>query len=410
MQSSPSPARSGIPRLVVPSKAPASKAQRLILAVVLHLTKTRSTRHISQRELQLKLTRAGRSPIGKHLLGLRRTRFLRRLPRSKDRPKADEYVLGTALSPAQKGEWERLSRQLLGRNGICKDLLGRAAFGTRFLGHNGMLIVGLLRRSSRPLKVGEIHRALAFFIGEEGTIRNLLNKAVRLNLARKDGPFWSVDPQFDSRLSEYERDFGPLSRKTRVRLHQDRERRSFALRLSGYSLTAEQEAELHKNGRCIRCRKTNEECLATEQVGLALEHFPPRTWLEQWEIPDHPDFYWLICPSENEKYGGRITGVKAPPLDKFAQFNLVSTALAPRIVKAKLQRELQRLYRLLDNGDKKQAAAAAGRAASLWWNLVHDSRTTVFRIIPVGKRKGESGRLTTNGERNRKRVLLFPHK
>ena len=267
-----------------------------------------------------------------------------------------------------------LARRLFGPSGICKGLLHRPAFGTGFLGHNGMFVLGTLRRSRRPLSVAEIHRYLSFLIGDEGTVRSRLKLAQKFGLVEKVGSLWSIAAKFDELLSEYEKRYGPASRRERVKVRHRREREDNKRRLLGCTLTPQQEVELRERATCIRCRRTNEECLSAESANLTIEHFPPRTWLKQWGIPDHLHFHFLICPSENAKYGGYITGSHPPQLDKFIRVAVRTTDDIKTIAKAKIEVELRRFYRQIDNGDKKAAKLSGTRAASMWNGLINDPR------------------------------------
>ncbi len=352
-----------------PSRAPKSGAQRFFLAVVLHIISGRSTRHVSQRELQERLNRAGRDPIKTHLHDLRTGRYLKRLGARRSYTDADRYAVGSHLTGVHKAQWVQLADRLFGKSGICKGLLGRAAFGTGFLGANGMLVLGALRRSRRPLTVGELHHYLDFFIASEQTIRARLKAMEVRGLVTHDGPRWAAHPDVMARLTTYEESFGSASRKNRTTHRHRIERAKHAILLRNGVLTPEQEEKLREEG-CIRCRRSNEDCLAREGAQLTIEHFPPQRWLKHWGLDDHPHFIWAICPSGNSHYGGKITGVRPPALDKSIRIVLRDREALQTIIGAKLEVELRRLYRHLDVGDKRAAALAAKRAASLWRALV----------------------------------------
>jgi hypothetical protein len=240
-----------------------------------------------------------------------------------------------------------------------------------------MLVLGTLRRSRRPLSVTEIHRYLSFLIGDEGTVRSRLKLAHKHSLVNKTGPRWSIAPTFHALLGAYETKYGPASRQERLKVRHQREREDNKKRLLGCILTSEQEQELRKNGKCVRCRRTNDECLSAESANLTIEHFPPRRWLKYWGLPDHLHFHFLICPSGNSKYGGYMTGSRPPRLDKFIRVALRATADIDSIVKAKIEVELRRFYRHIDTGDKKAAKLVGAKAASLWNGLIHDPRAAL---------------------------------
>jgi len=395
------PPGSGLPKLPIPEKAPEKAVQRVILLLVLHLIRSRPTGFVSQREIQAALNRAGRDPIQAHLHSLRTGRFLARKAGRKGLPGADEYRPGARLNLE---EWELLARRLFGPSGSCKGLLHRPAFGTGFLEHNGMLVLGTLRRSRRPLSVAEIHRYLSFLIGDEGTVRSRLKLAQKHGLVDKSGPLWSIAAKFDELLSEYETRYGPASRRERVKVRHRKEREDNKKRLLGCTLTPHQEEQLRERATCIRCRRTNDECLNAESANLTIEHFPPRAWLKQWELPDHLHFHFLICPSENSKYGGYITGSRPPQLDKFIRFHIRRAADIDDIVLAKIGVEIRRFYRHIDNGDKKAAELSGTRTASLWYGLIHETRAALITDLD-GNILDISGSRAKKNQRRKQRGL-----
>ncbi len=393
------PPGSGLPKLPIPAKAPEKAVQKVILLLVLHLIRSRPTGFVSQREIQAVLNRAGRDPIQTHLHSLRIGRFLARKAGRKGLPGADEYRPGARLN---QEEWEMLARRLFGPSGICKGLLHRPAFGTGFLGHNGMFVLGALRRSRRPLSVAEIHRYLSFLIGDEGTVRSRLKLAQKFGLVEKIGSLWSIAAKFDELLREYEKRYGPASRRERVKVRHRREREDNKKRLLGCTLTPQQEVELRERATCIRCRRTNEECINAESANLTIEHFPPRTWLKHWGIPDHLHFHFLICPSENAKYGGYITGSHPPQLDKFIRVAVRTTDDIETIVKAKIEIEVRRFYRHIDNGDKKAAELSGTRTASLWYGLIHETRAALVTDLDGNVQDITSSRAKKNQRRRQR--------
>jgi hypothetical protein len=363
------PADSGLPRLRIPVQSPKSRGRRLILAVVLHVISGRRSGYVSQRELQARLNRAGRDSVQNHLYSLRTERFLRRVSRRRSLTEADSYALGSRLSSTGKAEWSTLANQLFGKAGFCRTLLGRPAFGTGFLGLNSMLIIGVLRRSKCSLTVRELHQYLEFFISAEKTVRSRLLELERHQLVIRHGSQWELNDDALKRLVKYEESSGASARAGRVSSHHRRERDSFSIRLRKGVLTSKQEDDLRDRG-CIRCRRTNDECIDREGLRLTIEHFPPKEWLKQWGLNDHPHFNWAICPSENSFYGGHLARVPVPALDEEIRMTVRGTRDAGRIAIAKLEVELRRFYRSIDTGRPLAAAQAAKRAASLWRALL----------------------------------------
>jgi hypothetical protein len=147
------------------------------------------------------------------------------------------------------------------------------------------------------------------------------------------------------------------------------ERELQSIRLSKGVLTIEQKTELRRKG-CIRCRRSNEECIKREGKQLTIEHFPPKKLLEHWGLKDHPHFNWAICPSENSFYGGHLAHISIPDLPEVFRMTIRSTGDARAIAIAKLEVELRRFYRSIDSGQITVAIASATRATSVWRALL----------------------------------------
>ncbi len=374
----PFPAGTGIRPLPVPNKAPRSEAQRLFLATVLYVIGRRRSQHVSQRELQQLLNRAGRGSVTTNLRLLREGRFLRRKTVRRNRTDADSYMQGPALKGSDVDQWRRLANRLFGESGICRGLLGHPAFGTRFLGANGMLVIGILRRSRRPLKVSELHLILRFFISSEGTVRNQLNKAKAHGLVNNHGEHWSIAGDHEDRLHAYVEGRGPGARQARVRHQHARERDLFAIRLRSGVLSVDEEDVLRSKG-CVRCRKSNKQCRIDEGKRLTIEHFPPKKWLSGWRMKDHPRFNYAVCPSENYRYGAMLRTISPPTLHELVDVTVRHESDIGRLLDAKLPRELRRFYKALDAGELAAAGLAAARAASFWIALSTDRPLKTIR-------------------------------
>jgi hypothetical protein len=372
------PEGSGLPSLPIPSQAP-SMPQRFILALVVHIVHERPSRHISQRELLMALNRGGRAEIQKHLLQLRQKRFLARKERRRNLTDADVYRPGSKLTGVHFESWTELSSRLFGQKSLCEKLQDRPAFGTGFLASNGMLIMGTLLRSKRPLTVREIHEYLNFFIADDGTIRRRLQRAEKHGLVKKDGPRWSITEDFWHRLEEYERDFGPNSRQIRIAQQISGERISYAIKLRDGKLTPDDEKELRQQG-CIRCGRTNALHRRQVKKNLEMEHFPPRKWLNHWGYLDNYDFNWAICIRCNGLYKPYIKRTKVPALPEFIRTSFAETANKEVAVIASLEIAIKRFYRHVDAGNDEKATGSALRAFVLWAGIVDGS-------IPVANNK-----------------------
>jgi hypothetical protein len=368
------PDSSGLPRLPTPRYMPATAVQSSILAVVLYVTSQRRDGHVSRREQQQLLGRASRSGIDDAIRKLEQQRFLESPIRNGQRRRPPQaalsYVPGRKLRGKTGDDWQTLALTLYGKNGICKGLLGRWAFGPRFLGLNGMLVLGALRASQRGLKVSELHSYLGSFISHEQTVRNRLKLALEHGLVVKDGPVWSTSSDFKARLKAYEDTKGPTLSRHRVRTQHAIERQAFGITLRGGSIRPRDEVLLRRKG-CIRCGKTNHQHRKeNDGAELEMEHFPPRAWLKQWGINDHLDLNWAICAAENNHYGKFVKRVKIPALDKFIGIALRQTEDSDRIVIAKLETSIHQFYKAIDDGNDEKAAQIAARAFVLWHGLV----------------------------------------
>jgi hypothetical protein len=368
------PVGSGLPRLPSPKKTPKTAAQGAILAVVLYVSGQRVDGHVSRREKQQFLARASLSSVNDAIDKLEDQGFLaipeRENQKRRSPKKAFTYVAGRKLRGVAGEDWQELAVVLFGAKGICKGLLGRWAFGPRYLGLNGMLILGALRSSTRGLKVAELKNYLGVFIGDEQTVRNRLKRAQEQGLVTKDGPFWSISREFRARLKVYEDTQGPAASRHRVLTQHALERQAFGITLRGGKITPKDEILLRRQG-CIRCGKTNHQHRKeNDGANLEMEHFPPRAWLKQWGITDHLDLNWAICASENNHYGKFVKRAKVPSLDKFIQIAIRRPEDSDRIAIAKLETSIRKFYKAIDDGDDEKAAEIAARAFVVWHGLV----------------------------------------
>jgi hypothetical protein len=352
----------------------------------------RSTGHVSQRELQAILNRAGRGPVQKHLFELRQCKFLTRKSWRKNLADADIYQPGPVLKGEHLEAWQQLSRNLFNKNGLCNTLLNRPAFGTGYLNQNGMLVLGALLNSERALKVREIHEYLSFFISDEGTVRGRLIEAEKHGLVlEKHGPVlkkgstWTTAADFWERLENYELICGPTSRQERLAHRSSIERRRFAIHLRKGAIDTDDEDALRKQG-CIRCGKSNKQHIVETTKPLQMEHYPPRRWLKKWGYEDHIDFNWAICATCNNNYSAYIKKQPVPPLKKSIRTSFRADADIPRVVLASLQTSIQKFYRHIDAERYREASEVALNAFRMWAstipkNINPDSEMTVHMFI-----------------------------
>lgn len=389
------PAGSGLHPLSVPRRAPKPNPQRFILAVVIHIVSKRSTGHISQREIQAILNRAGRGPVQNHLFQLRQGKFLTRKSRRKNLADADVYHPGAVLKKDHLEAWQQLSQNLFDKTGLCNALLNRPAFGTGFLNQNGMLVLGTLLNSERALKVREIHEYLSFFISDEETVRGRLIEAEKHGLVlEKHGPVlkkgatWTTAADFWERLEKYELLSGPTNRQERLAHRSSIEREEYAIHLRHGKITKNEQDGLRALG-CIRCGKSNEQHLAETKKNLQMEHFPPQRWLKKWGYEDHIDFNWAICATCNNNYSTYIKRQPVPPLDKFIRTSFRADADIPRVVLASLQTAIQKFYRHIDAERYREATKIALRAFQLWASTIpqninpDDARAVHMFVTPM---------------------------
>jgi len=367
------PDDSGLPQLPVPTKIPKTFRQRFPFVVVLYLISQRDDGHLSHRELTEFLGRASRTSIKKLLDGFQHQKFLKNPYKGGRRGRplthAHRYEPGPKLAGGVGEDWRVLAETLCGEEGICRGILARWAFGAGFLELNGMLILGSLANSERPLKTAELHAYLGMFVSSEQTVQNRLEVARKHRLVSKRGAFWQISSDFWERLAEFETQKGPLGRRHRVRTQHAVERRAFGIKLRGGSITPKDEALLRQQG-CIRCGKTNQQHRRETGRDLSMEHFPPRAWLRHWGINDHVDLNWAICEKENVRYGQIAKRHKPPALPRIARVELRAPNDADRIALAKLETAIQKFYKAIDDGNDDLAANIAARAFVLWHALV----------------------------------------
>lgn len=385
------PTGSGLPELPSPSVRPATAVECYLLAVVLRIADDRREGYISQRELVELLNRAGRAPVTEHLHGLRMSQFLRRLNRREFQrvTEADVYAPGAKLRGEAGSAWHWLSEVLLGDGGLCYGLWRRAAFGTKLLGTNGLLVVATLRGSLRPLSVTEIHRYLGMFIASETTVRNRLSYAQDYKLVERIGSKWQLSDDFEGNLDKYERASGATKRKTRSEMKHRWDRRKFSGFSRRLTLTTEQEDALRADG-CIYCGRTNASHLREFGAPLVIEHFPPRHWLSHWKLSDHPDFNWAICRHENSRLGTKLRGTTPPPLQRQRTLFVNDATKLERIVAGKLHVAIYQFYDALNDDELRRAGQIAEVAASLWYVVVSDPKA--LRVHHIGRQRSGSHR------------------
>ena len=386
----PIPTASGLPCLPLPTITPDRRPLRFLLVLLVWEISTRADGRLPRRELQKNLNRVCGKSVSASLRRLVSGRWLsvRKKAIGKD---SHRYDLGARLTVSRGAVscWRDLAERLFGGNGLVFGLTDGASFGHRFLGINGMLVLGALRGSRRPLTVSEIAAYLQMFMARQ-TVNNRLKKLAEGGLVVETDDGWIVVPTLREALSEYEFWSGAGAKKANIERTIKIERQNRDIRLKKGVLTREQEEEILARG-CFNCHTTSGP--------LELEHFPP----EHWGGKNHLDLQQLcLCWKCNNKYSKQIKKLKKPKLVKSIQITLDEKTSVPTVVVAILEYNSRRFYRALNENRTEDARQIAKQTLDIWCALIE--RTIPCRITRTvnGKptkitnlRKGKSIRKKT---------------
>ncbi len=362
----PVPNGSGLPRLPLPTITPAKPPLCFLLVLVVWIINTRADGGLSRRELQEDLNRVGGEAVSANLKKLVMGKWL--LVRKKATGnQAQRYGLGTKLTKKAGVEagWRQLAKKLFDKNGLVFGLLGGPAFGHKFLRINGMLVLGTLKNSRRPLTVPEIAAYMQMFMVRQ-TVDNNLKKLSQNDLVVETSEGWFVVPKLEEALSKYEASSGALAKKATIKRTIKIERQRHAIRLKKGVLTVEQEEAILAQG-CFNCHTTTGH--------LELEHFPP----EHWGGKNHLDLQQLcLCWKCNNKYSTQIQKLEALKLDKSIRITLDEKACVRRVVDAILVYNARRFYRALNENRIEDARQISYQTLNIWCALIE--RTIPCRV------------------------------
>ena len=354
------PEGSGLPELLLPTNYPDNPFQRILLSWIVAELDRRVDGHLSRREVQGVFNRSGGDIVSEHLRELVADEWIQIRKPSKGMS-ANHYTYGKRLKPksVNSSPVRHLASTLFGDDGLLTPLMSSPAIGTNFLGTNGLLIVGILKRSSRKLRPLEIFKYAPMFM-VRSTIDNRLKKLLQAGLVKKEGKHWSIATDFELALTKYEAKSGAIARLERSRKIFKIERERLGLRIKKGKLTHAEETQLKKDG-CICCGK--------KKGYMEIEHFPPR----HWGGFDHIDLCWGIHKICNNRYSSKIKKYQLPTLDKSVQITLDENTDIRQIVVAVLETSIKRFYKAFDEGRDDEAVRVAAHAASIWCAVVEQS-------------------------------------
>ncbi len=385
----PVPKGSGLPRLPLPTNTPVRPPLRFLLVLAIWKITNRADGGLSRRDLQEDLSRVGGEAVSANLKKLVKGKWL--LVRKKATGnQAHRYGLGTKLTMEAGVEtcWRNLVKKLFNKNGLVFGLIDGPSVGHRYLGVNGILVLGTLKNSRRPLTVPEIAAYLQVFMARQ-TVNNKLKKLSKNDLAVETDDGWRVVPKLREALSKYEPESGALASQANIERTIKIERQQHAIRLKKGVLTREQKEEILAQG-CFNCHTTTGP--------LELEHFPPKHWGGR----DHFDLVWCLCRKCNNKYSHQIKTLPAPKLDKFIRITLAKKAFVPTVVVALLEYNAHRFYRALNENRIEDARQLSYQTLNIWCALIertipcHLTRTVNGQATKITYlRKGKSIRKNT---------------
>jgi len=365
------PQDSGLPLLQIPSNYPDNPFQRILLSWIVAELDRRVDGHLSRREVQGVFNRSGGDIVSEHLRELVADEWIQIRKPSKGMS-ANHYTYGKRLKPksVNSASARHLASTLFGKNGLLTPLMSSPAIGTNFLGTNGLLIVGVLKRSSRKLRPLEIFKYAPMFM-VRSTIDNRLKKLLQAGLVKKEGKHWSIVTDFELALTKYEAKSGAIARFVRNQNIFEVEREKLGLFVKNGKLTHAEVTQLKKDA-CICCGKKG--------GAMEVEHFPPK----HWGGFDHIDLCWGIHKKCNNRYSSKIKKYQLPTLDKSVQITLDENTDIRQIVVAVLEASIKRFYRAFDEGRDDEAVRVAAHAASIWCAVVE-------RSIPIRVKRLRNG-------------------
>ena len=389
------PRGSGLPRLPLPTNTPVRPPLRFLLVLVLWIISHRADGGLSRRELQEDLNRVGGEAVSANLKKLVNGKWLS-IRKKATGKQSHRYKLGMKLTMKAGAEtcWRELATKLFDKNGLVFGLIDNSSFGHRFLGINGMLVLGTLKSSRRPLTVSEIAVYLQMFMSRQ-TINNRLKKLSQNDLVVETSEGWSVVSTLREMLSKYEPESGALAKKANIERTIKIERQNRDIRLEKGVLTREQKEEILAQG-CFNCHTTTGR--------LELEHFPPKRWGGR----DHFDLVLCLCWKCNNKYSHQIKTLPALELDKFIRITLDEKAFVPTVVVAILEYNAHRFYRALNENRIEDARQISYQTLNIWCALIEGTiscrvtravkgkptKVTYVRMRkekPIRKKTGEIG-------------------
>ena len=257
----------------------------------------------SQRHLASLVNRSGQNTVGRHLRGICRAGYLFKAhPSTGLLP--DTYWLGNRLAEGSVDHlyFSQLSTALFGNGGLLKALGQNEALGFGCLNESGSLVLGTIVANCDQIQVSSITSYLKDYVSSRSVSRSL-TLLEREGVIEKTAGVVRLTATWQQAFTDF---LGVhdacCPRKSRADIRRKAEQHLNLARLNRGLLT-EAEQTFLRNQKCVYC----------EADGMQQQHFPPRRFLQSYEVINNRHFIWPICHACNDAEKNFIRGLPALP-------------------------------------------------------------------------------------------------
>jgi hypothetical protein len=277
--------------------------RRILLSHLLTETDEFGDIRTSQRDLASLFNRSGQNTIGRHLRGICRAGYLfKAYPSTGVLP--DTFWLGSRLAEGSGDHlyFSQLSSALFGNGGLMTVLGQNEALGVGCLNESGALVLGTIVANCDQIQVSSITSYLKDYVSSRSVSRSL-GLLEREGIIEKSVGVVRLTSTWQQAFTDF---LGVhdacCPRKNRADIRRKAEQDLNLARLNRGLLT-EAERIFLRNQKCVYC----------DADGLQQQHFPPRRFLQSYEVINNRHFVWPICHACNDAEKNFIRGLPALP-------------------------------------------------------------------------------------------------
>lgn len=383
----------GLPRLPQNNGSSVKLFRQILLAYLVRSVNSSGEIKKSQRDLAAFFNRDGELYIGRHLNRLCRSGYLVKVQKSTG-ALPDTYILGERLSvPGREfAYYSSLGEALYSDSGLVTALGRNEAFGCGCLNDTGVLVLGTLICNCNAMYAWEITDYLNGLVSSR-TVARILSVLQDAQIIDSHSGVIGLCSSWRTSLEGFlASNRACCPRQLRGDKRRKIEQEKNIARLNRGMLTGAERTFL-RGQRCVYCNAD----------GIQQQHFPPRRFLDGFEIINNKHFIWPICRSCNDSEKNFIRAI--PNLPTLELVNVQSSGT--------LESDLLLLYREVSevgiwnfhvahqNGDLAAAHRAVLYSHTLWKSLEHLGVTNEYDRIDEWNKK--SAELTLRIPLRRKR-------